>query len=65
MSRPIVKIHDIATNEVIQREMNDAEYAQYEIDQTTSAEILAKEEARKAIFEKLGLTADEVLTLLG
>ena len=65
MSRPIVKIHDIATNEVIEREMNDAEYAQYEIDQTTSAEILAKEETRKAIFEKLGLSADEIAALLG
>ena len=26
MTRPIVRIHDLATNEVIDREMNDTEY---------------------------------------
>ena len=65
MTRPIIVIHDMETNEIIEREMNDAEYAQYEIDQVANAEVLAKEDARKAIFEKLGLTADEVTVLLG
>ena len=41
MSRPIIKLHDIATDEVIEREMNDEEFSQYEIDQATNAEIAA------------------------
>lgn len=30
MTKPIVKIHDISTNEVIEREMTDEELAIYE-----------------------------------
>ena len=29
----MIKIHNIETNEVIDREMNDAEFAQYQADQ--------------------------------
>jgi hypothetical protein len=32
MTRPLVGILDCTTNETIVREMNDEEYAQYEID---------------------------------
>jgi hypothetical protein len=69
MTRPIIRIHDLATDEIIDREMNDAEYAQH-------LEYVAKEEARKieveakaiekqALLDKLGITADEAKLLLG
>lgn len=32
MLRPIVKIHNVTTGEIVEREMNDEEYAQHEID---------------------------------
>jgi hypothetical protein len=32
MSKPIVKFYDVITKEEIIREMNDEEFAQYEID---------------------------------
>jgi hypothetical protein len=58
--KPIIQIG----NE--QREMTDAEFAQYQID---SAEIDAynanKAAARQAVLVKLGLTANEAAALLG
>jgi len=68
MSRPIIRIHNVETNQVIDREMNDAEFAQYEADQ--SAQAIAKAEAEtKAIAKtklltKLGITAEEATLLL-
>ena len=68
-NRPTVRIHDIETNEVIDREMNDAEFAQYEADQAANkaaAEAKAKAEADKAaLLARLGLTEDELKTILG
>jgi hypothetical protein len=67
-NRPTVRIHNIETNEVIDREMNDAEFAQYEADQAANAaaqaQAQAKATARAAILERLGLTADEAAVLL-
>ena len=67
--KPIVKIHDLSTDEIIEREMNDTELAQYEADKLDRAERLlqlqAKEAARQAIAERLGLTVDELQVLLG
>jgi len=58
--KPIIQIG----NE--QREMTDAEFAQYETDR---AEIDAynanKIAARQSVLDKLGLTADEAAALLG
>lgn len=68
-TRPMVRIHDLATNEVIDREMNDAEFAQFELDQaeraTRQAEAEAKATARQAILDRLGLTAEEAALILG
>jgi hypothetical protein len=68
-TRPIVRIHDLATDEVIDREMNDAEFAEYQKDKTAQAIIQAEAEAREtqrqAILERLGLTADEAKLILG
>jgi len=69
MSRPIVKIHNASTNEVIVREMNDAEYAQHQIDlaeaQARKDEETAKAATRQALLNKLGITEDEARLLLG
>jgi hypothetical protein len=69
MTRPIVRIHDSSTDEVIDREMNDAEFAQYEADQAAQAELAAAEAAKAAekaaLLERLGITAEEAKLLLG
>lgn len=69
MSRPIVKIHNAFTDEVIVREMNDAEYAQHQIDlaeaQARKDEETAKAATRQALLNKLGLTEEEARLLLG
>jgi hypothetical protein len=68
-SRPMVRIHDLESNEVIDREMNDAEFTQYEADKAAfqAAEVAkAKAEADKAaLLARLGLTEDELKTILG
>ncbi len=68
-TRPMVRIHNIETNEIIDREMNDDEFSQYQADQlslaTRKAEAEAKEASRQAILDRLGLTADEAKLLLG
>ena len=69
MAKPIIRIHNTQTDEIIDREMNAAEFKIYEADQ--AAELLRKTEAeakaaqRQAILDKLGLTADEARLLLG
>ena len=67
--RPMVRIHNTETDEVIDREMNDAEFAQYEADQAAqaiAAQAKAKAEADKAaLLARLGLTEDELKTILG
>lgn len=51
------------------REMTDEEFAQYKLDQIeTQAQldaIAAKAEAKQAILDRLGLTAEEAALLLG
>lgn len=68
-TRPMVRIHNTETDELIDREMNDAEFAQYEADQAiavAAAEAKAKAEADKAaLLARLGLTEDELKTILG
>jgi hypothetical protein len=69
MTRPTIRIHDLSTDEVIDREMNDAEFAQYEVDQAEAATQAATEAAKAAekaaLLERLGITADEAKLLLG
>ena len=68
-TRPMIRIHNIETDEVIDREMNDAEFAQYQADKaaqaTAQAEAEAKATAKQIIADRLGLTADELKVLLG
>lgn len=68
-TRPIVRIHNTETDEVIDREMNDAEFVAYEADQAAQAIIKAEAEAKAtakaAILDRIGLTSDELKTILG
>jgi hypothetical protein len=67
--RPMIRIHNIETDEIIDREMNDAEFAQHETDKAEAeAEADAKEKAaadKSALLARLGLTEDELKTILG
>lgn len=68
-TRPMIRIHNIETDEVIDREMTVAEFnaykAQQEIDTTIENQAAVKETARLAILDRLGITADEAAILLG
>jgi hypothetical protein len=68
-TKPIIRIHNIETDEVIDREMNDAEFAKHEADKADQlakqAEAEAKEALRQAILDRIGLTSDELKTILG
>lgn len=69
MSKAMIKIHNADTGEIIEREMNDAELAQYEADLVIAANRKAEKEAKEAakaeLLSKLGITADEAKLLLG
>lgn len=70
MPKPMIRIHNVTTNEITDREMNADEYASYLAQaeamakQTTEAE--AKATARASALAKLaalGLSADEIAAL--
>ena len=64
-----VKIVDLAAGTEIEREMNADELAEFEARlakaEAEAAEAAAKEAARQALLDKLGITADEAKLLLG
>ena len=68
-TKPQIKIVDVETGEEIVRDATAEEIAQMELDAanaaTRKAEAEAKEAARQAILDRLGLTADEAKLLLG
>ena len=69
MSRPTIRIHDLSTDTITDREMNDEEYAAHQQqiadNATREAEAQAKAEAKAALLAKLGITEDEAKLLLG
>ncbi len=69
MPKPMIRIHDIETDEVIDRQMTDAEFEAYKLDQAAiakdEADKVAKLAAREALLERLGMTEDEAKLLLG
>jgi hypothetical protein len=69
MAKPMIRIHNIETDEVIDREMTAAEFKQYQLDQEQitqfEAEAKSKAIAKTALLEKLGITEDEAKLLLG
>lgn len=68
MTRPIIRIHNIETNEIIDREMNDSEFAEYQVDLEVqvaqAAEAEAKAAAKAALLEQLGITEEQAKLLL-
>ena len=68
-SKPQIKIVNVETGEEISRDATAEEIAQIELDAANAAaqqaEAEAKEAARQAILDRLGLTADEAKLILG
>lgn len=68
MVKPIIVIHNITTNEIIEREMNDDEFAEWNIYQSElEAKAQAEAEAAQAkveLLNRLGITAEEAKLLL-
>lgn len=68
MTKPIIRIHNIETDKVIDREMTDEEFAQWEADNAKAeAEAKAQAEAaaaKAALLERLGITEEEAKLLL-
>jgi phosphopantetheinyl transferase (holo-ACP synthase) len=68
--KPTIRIHNMATNEVIDRQMTDAEYAEYQEQKAKDAEMAqahaeaeAAKEAAQAKLAALGLTTDDLKAL--
>ena len=72
MTRPIIVIANAETNETIEREMNDAEFAEYQESINRQNEIIAAREqvaaeaaaSKAALLSKLGITEEEAKLLL-
>lgn len=64
----MVRIHNTATDEIIDREMNDSEYAQYvkdvESHRLLQEQIRETDTAKAALLDRLGITAEEAKLLL-
>jgi predicted metal-binding transcription factor (methanogenesis marker protein 9) len=69
MTKPIIRIHDLKSDQIIDREMTDDEYKvhQQKIDKYNAeqAEAEAKATQKAALLERLGITEDEARLLLG
>ena len=68
MTKPTIRVHNIETDEIIDREMTDAEFDDYtqlqakvEADKTA---LIKTEVDKAALLTKLGITADEAKLLL-
>ena len=68
MTKPMVRFVDLDTDEVIDREMTNAEFTAYKKNEEALAlaktEVEAKATAKTALLERLGLTEDEAKLLL-
>ena len=68
MTKPMIRIHNTQTDEIIDREMTNEELANYnekkEKFYAEQAEQTAKAEAKAALLERLGITAEEAQLLL-
>jgi hypothetical protein len=64
----MVTIHDVSTDEIVVREMNDEEYADWQarvaIGEAAKAAEAQAEADKAALLAKLGITADEAKLLL-
>jgi Holliday junction resolvasome RuvABC DNA-binding subunit len=72
MNKPIVVFHNVKTNEIIEREMNNKEFAQWELDQVAEVARQAEQDAKAAAKESaltklqaLGLSEAEAKQIVG
>jgi regulator of protease activity HflC (stomatin/prohibitin superfamily) len=69
MTNPMIKIHNIETDEVVDREMTAGELKEYEAScaqaEAEKAELEAKMQAKADLLVRLGITEDEAKLLLG
>lgn len=65
----MIRTHDAETNEIIDREMTDKEFADYqnslEAARLVEEQRQAVEKKKAEVLEKLGLSADDLAALLG
>ena len=68
MTKPTIRIHDITTDTITDREMTDEEFAQYQAEQAaTEARVAAKAAeatAKAALLAQLGITEEQAKLLL-
>jgi hypothetical protein len=68
MTKPMIRIHNTETNEVIDREMTDIEFVEYQKEQAQFEAVklakAARAQAKAELLERLGITADEAKLLL-
>jgi 3-isopropylmalate dehydratase small subunit len=68
MKNPMIRFHNVETDEIIDREMTQAEYevylAEQAITQAREQESFAKNAAKEALLKRLGITAEEAKLLL-
>ena len=68
MTKPMIRIHDVQTGEIIDREMTDDEFAVYQAEAIAYEDLIATIEAKAtekaALLERLGITAEEAALLL-
>ena len=64
----MIRIHDLATDEIIDREMNDLEFAEHnaklQLLAAKEAEAEAKATAKAALLAQLGITEEQAKLLL-
>lgn len=69
MTKPMIRIHNLETNEITDREMNDEEFAAFQAEQEANAQAeadaKAQAAAKAALLERLGITEEEAKLLLG
>jgi len=73
MAKPMIRIHNTETDEIIDREMTAAEFKIYEAEEAAQATAKAEAEAeaeakaaqRQVILTRLGITEEEARILLG
>ena len=65
MSRPMISIFDVETQEEVLREMNDGEYEQHLLDLTLGEELAAARAAENALVEAKKAAKAEALAALG
>ena len=68
MAKPMKRIHDTVNNQIIDREMNDAEFDQYKKDieyfEKKEREKVQRELERAALLTRLGITEEEANLLI-